>query len=54
MSTFFQIDFEVIRVIRSKNFSFSFAENVSKFMILRRYIGKIKSFCKFCRVSLNV
>ena len=54
LSTFFQIDFEVIRMIRSKNFSFSFAENVSEFMILRRDIGKIRSFCKFCRISLNV
>ena len=32
MSTFFQIDFEVIRTIRSKNFSFSFAENISEFI----------------------
>ena len=54
MSTLFQIDFEVIRTIRSENFSFSFAENVSKFMILRRDIGEIRSFCKFCGVSLNV
>ena len=54
MSTFFQIDFEVIRTMRSKDFSFSFAENVGKFMILRRDIGEIRSFYKFCRVSLNV
>ena len=54
MSTFFQIDFEVIRTMRSKNFSFSFAEDVSKFMILGRNIGEIRSFYKFCRVSLNV
>ena len=54
MSTFFQIDFEVIRTIRSKNFSFSFAENVSKFMILGRDIKKVRSFCKFFRISLNV
>ena len=51
---FSQIDFEIIRMMRSKNFSFSFAENISKFIILRRDIGKIRSFCKFCRVSLNV
>jgi len=50
----FQIDFEVIRMIRSENFSLSFAENVSKLMILRRDIGKIRSFHKFCEVSLNV
>ena len=54
MSTFFQIDLEVIRMMRSKDFSFSFAENVGKFMILRRDIGKVRSFCKFCRISLNV
>ena len=41
-------------MMRSENFSFSFAENVGKFMILRRDIGEIRSFCKFCRVSLNV
>ena len=54
MNTFFQIDFEVIRTMRSKDFSFSFAENVSEFMILGRDIGKVRSFCKFCGVSLNV
>ena len=54
MSTLFQIDLEVIRSMRSKNFSFSFAKNVGKFMILRRDIREIRSFCKFCRVSLNV
>ena len=54
MSTLFQIDFEVIRMMRSENFSFSFAENVGKFVILGRDIGQVRSFCKFCRVSLNV
>jgi len=54
LSTFFQIDFEIIRTMRSKNFSFSFAENVSELVILGRNIGKIRGFCKFCRVSLNV
>jgi len=54
LSTFFQIDFEVIKAIKSENFSFSFAENVSKFMVLGRDIGKIRSFCKFCRISPNV
>ena len=54
MSTLFQIDFEIIRMMRSKNFSFSFAENISKFMILRENIGQVRSFYKFCRVSLNV
>ena len=54
MSTLFQIDFEVIRTMRRKSFSFSFAENVSKFVILRRDIREIRSFCKFCGVGLNV
>ena len=54
MSTLFQIDFEVIRTMRRENFSFSFAENVGKFVILRRNVGQIRSFCKFCGVSLNV
>ena len=54
LSTFFQIDFEVIMTMRSKDFSFIFAENVSKFVILRRDIRKVRSFCTFCGVSLNV
>jgi len=54
LSTFFQIDFEVIKMMRSKDFSFSFAENISKFMILGGNIRKVRSFCKFCRFSLNV
>ena len=54
LSTFFQIDFKVIRTMRSKNFSFSFVKNVSKFMILGRNIRKIRSFCKFYGVSLNI
>jgi len=54
LSIFFQIDFEVIRILRSENFSFSFAKNIGKFIILRRDIGKIRSFCKFCGISLNV
>ena len=41
-------------MMRSKNFSFSFAKNIGKFVILRRDIGEIRSFCKFCGVSLNV
>jgi len=54
LSTLFQIDFEVVRTMRSENFSFSFSENVSKFVILGRNIGEIRSFCKFCGVGLNV
>ena len=54
LSTFFQIDIEIIRMMRSKDFSFSFAENVSEFVILRRDVGNVRSFCKFCGISLNV
>jgi len=54
LSTLFQIDFEVIRTMRSENFSFSFAENIGKFVILGRDIEEIRSFCKFCEVGLDV
>ena len=54
MSILFQIDFEVIRTIKRESFSFSFAKNISKFVILGRDIRQVRSFCKFCRVSLNV
>ena len=39
----FQIDFEVIRMIKSKNFSFSSAKDISKFVILGRDIGKVRN-----------
>jgi len=54
LSILLQIDFEVIRTMRRESFSFSFAENIGKFIILRRDVGQVSSFCKFCRVSLNV
>jgi len=54
LSTLFQINFEVIGTMREENFSFIFAENVGKFVIFRRDIGEIRSFYKFCEVSLNV
>jgi len=54
LSTFFQIDLKVIRMMRRENFSFSFAENIGKFVILGRDIGEIRSFCKFCGVGLSV
>jgi len=41
-------------MMRSENFSLGFAENVSKFVIFRRDIGKIRSLCKFCEVGLDV
>ena len=54
MSTLFQINFEVIRTMRRESFSFIFADNIGKFIILGRNIGEIRSFYKFCRVGLNV
>ena len=41
-------------MIRSKDFSLSFAKNISKFVILGEDIGKVRSPYKFCRVGLNV
>ena len=54
MSTFFQVDLEVIRTMRSEDFSLSFAENIGEFIILRRDIRKVRSLCKFYRIGLNV
>ena len=45
---------KVIRTMRSENFSLGFVENVGKFMILGGDIGKVRSLCKFCEVSLNI
>ena len=41
-------------MMRSKDFSFSFVKHVGKFIILGRDIGNVRSFCKFCEISLNV
>ena len=41
-------------MMRRENFSLSFAKNVGKFVILGGDIGEVRSFCKFCGVSLNV
>ena len=41
-------------MMRRENFSSCLAENVGKFVILGRDIGEVRSFCKFCGVSLNV
>ena len=41
-------------MMKSKYFNLGFAENVSKFVILRGDIGKVRSFYKFCEVGLNV
>ena len=41
-------------MMRNENFSFSFTENISEFMILRRNIEKVRSLCKLCRVGLDI
>ena len=41
-------------MVRNENFSFGFTENVGKFIILGRNIGKVRSFYKFCKVGLIV
>ena len=41
-------------MIKSEDFSLNFAENIDKFVILRRDIGKVRSLCKFCEVGLNI
>jgi len=33
--------------MRSEDFSFGFAKNVSEFIIFGEDIGKVRSFCKF-------
>jgi len=54
LSIFFQVDLQVIRTIRSEDLSFCFTEDVSKFVILGRDIGKIRSLYNLCRVGLNI
>jgi len=54
LNTFFQIDLEVIKIMRGEYFSFGFAENIGKFVILGRDIGKVRSLYKFCEVDLNI
>ena len=41
-------------MIKSKNFSFGFVENIGKFIIFRRNIRKVRSLYEFCGVGLNV
>ena len=43
LSTFFQADIEIIRTMRSEDFSFGFIKDISKFIILRRSIWKVRS-----------
>ena len=42
----------IIRV--DKNFSFSFTEDVSEFVMLRRSIKEVGSLCKLYRVCLDI
>jgi len=41
--TLFQIDLEVIETMRIKNFSFGFAKDICKFIILKENVGEVKS-----------
>jgi hypothetical protein len=41
LGTFFQVDPEIIRAVRSKAISMRFAEDVGKLMVFFRYVGKI-------------
>jgi hypothetical protein len=41
LGTFFQVDPEIIRVVRSKAISTRFAEDVGKLMVFFGYVGKI-------------
>ena len=42
----------VIRV--DENFSFSFTEDVSEFVMLKRNIKEVESLCKLYKVYLNI
>jgi len=44
LSTLFQVDLEVIRTMKNKDFSFYFTEDISEFIILGKDIGKVRSF----------
>jgi hypothetical protein len=46
LGTFFQVDSEIIRVVRSKAISARFAEDVSKLMVFFGYIGKINQIIR--------
>jgi len=41
-------------MMKSKNFSFYFAKDISKFMILEKDIWEVRSFYELYRVGLNV
>jgi len=43
LSTFFQIDLKIIRIMRSKDFSFGFAENIGKFKYSERTLKRLAS-----------
>jgi len=52
---FFQIDFEVIEIIRSEDFSFEFTKNVGKFVIFRENHENIRSrLYKIYRIYLKI
>jgi len=40
LNILFQIDFEIIGIVKSKSFSFGFTKNISKFIILGRTVER--------------
>jgi len=54
LKALFQVDLEIIRIMRSKNFSFGFTENIGEFVILRRDIEKVRSLCKLYGIGLDI
>ena len=53
-SAFLQVNLQIIRTVRGKVIGLSFTENVSKFMILWRDVGKIHSLLRqVCLASGN-
>jgi len=45
LSTFFQVDLEIIKIVRSEDFSLGFVKNISEFVILKRDIEKVRGLC---------
>ena len=41
-------------MMRSKYFSFGFAKDIGEFVIFGGDLEKVRNFCKFCGVDLNV
>jgi len=50
LSIFFQIDLEIIRIVRSKDFSFGFAENIGKFKYSERTLKRLRASTSFVKL----